>query len=500
MSHLKWLLLIVAAGFALRLVAINFLPASLNWDEVSLGYNAYSLLKTGRDEWGTILPTIFRAYGDYKLPIYIYLSTLSPFFVRLPSIVFGTLLIVVTYLLGRRLASPFVGLTAALLVAISPWTWWISRIALEANVGTLLIAIGVYCLLSRKLNLGILFLGLSVWAYNSARVFSPLFLFAYLIIHRPKLTTMSYLLTAFLFIPMFFQLFLPSGQARLNWLTILDSGAIAQIDQLQSRPGGRLLYNKATYFLYHFGQNYMSYFSPNFLFLKGGNHYQFSVQNHGLIYLISAPFFYIGILDLIKNYKLKIKNLVWVWLLLAPVAGSLTRDAPHVLRAVPMLPLPMLLTAIGLERFGKQIKVIFFAALLVFVIRYTLDAQNYRNIYSQSWQYGYSEVVQFIKQRYSNYDQIIFTKKYGEPHEYVAYFWPWDPADFAQTKLWDYHANWYWVNSLDKIKFINDWEIKDLVIKPNTLVIASPESEIPGHEIKRINFLDGQPAFVLYEK
>ena len=80
MSHLKWLLLIVAAGFALRLAAINLIPPSLNWDEVSLGYNAYSLLKTGRDEWGTVLPTIFRAYGDYKLPIYIYLATLSPFF------------------------------------------------------------------------------------------------------------------------------------------------------------------------------------------------------------------------------------------------------------------------------------------------------------------------------------------------------------------------------------------------------------------------------------
>ena len=228
MSHLKWLLLIVAAGFALRLAAINLIPPSLNWDEVSLGYNAYSLLKTGRDEWGTVLPTIFRAYGDYKLPIYIYLATLSPFFVRLPSIIFGTLLIVIAYLLGRRMSSPFVGLTAALLVAISPWTWWISRIALEANVGALLIAIGVYCLLSRKLSLGILFLGLSVWAYNSARVFSPLFLIFFLIINRRRirLSTMNYLLITILFTPMFLQLLMPSGQARLNWLTILDSGQL----------------------------------------------------------------------------------------------------------------------------------------------------------------------------------------------------------------------------------------------------------------------------------
>ncbi|MEK7090947.1 MAG: hypothetical protein AAB887_00385 [Patescibacteria group bacterium] len=499
MSHLKWLLLIVAAGLTLRLAAINFLPPSLNWDEVSLGYNAYSLLKTGRDEWGTILPTIIRAYGDYKLPIYVYLAVTSPFFIRLPSIIFGTLLIIVTYLLGRRLASPFVGLTSALLIAISPWTWWISRIALEANVGALLIAIGIYCLLARKLNLGILFLGLSVWAYNSARVFSPLFLTGYWLINRPKLTPIHYSLISIFFIPMIFQLLSSSGQARLNWLTILDSGAITQINQLQSRPGGRLVYNKATYFLYRFGQNYISYLSPNFLFLKGGNHYQFSVQNYGLLYLICLPFFYIGIWYLFRNYKLESRNSLLLWLLLAPVAGSLTRDAPHVLRAIPLLPLPMILTAIGLDRFGRNVKVLFFVVLLLSTMNYLFVTKSYRNNFSDAWQYGYSQVIQFIKPLYSQYDQIVFTKKYGEPHEFVAYFWPWDPADFSQNKSWDYHANWYWVNSLDKIKFVNDWEISTMAFKPNTLVISSPESEISGREIKRINFLNGQPAFIIYE-
>ena len=491
MSKISWLFLILILGLGLRFYWQSGFPPSLNWDEVSLGYNAYSLLKTGRDEWGTVLPTIFRAYGDYKLPIYVYLATVSPFFVRLPSIIFGTLLIIVTYLLGRRLASPFVGLTSALLVAISPWTWWISRIALEANVGALLIAIGVYCLLTRKLNWGILFLGLSVWAYNSARVFSPLFLIGYWLIHRPKLSTINYLLLTILFVPMFFQLLSPFGQARLNWLTLLDSGAITQINQLQSRPGGRLLYNKATYFLYRFSQNYVSYFSPDFLFLKGGNHYQFSIQNFGLLYLACLPFFYLGLLKLNKTS--------WAWLLLAPVAGSLTRDAPHVLRAIPMLPLPMLLTAIGLDRFGRGVKALFFVGLLISIIYYLASANSYRSNYSQSWQYGYSQVIQFIKPRYSGYNQIIFTKKYGEPHEFVAYFWPWDPADFAKNKSWDYHANWYWVNSLDKIKFVNDWEIDKMAFKPNTLVISSPESETPGREIKRINFLNGQPAFILYE-
>src|SRR3989344_8918545 len=68
------LILIITIAIFLRFWDLNVLPPSLNWDEVSLGYNAYSLLKTGQDEWGELMPLSFRAFGDYKLPGYIYLD------------------------------------------------------------------------------------------------------------------------------------------------------------------------------------------------------------------------------------------------------------------------------------------------------------------------------------------------------------------------------------------------------------------------------------------
>ena len=80
-----------------------FVPPSLNWDEVSLGYNAHSLQQTGRDEWGVVLPSLFRAFGDYKLPVYVYLTTPWPMFPRLTSYLAGILAIVVCYLLSRKL-------------------------------------------------------------------------------------------------------------------------------------------------------------------------------------------------------------------------------------------------------------------------------------------------------------------------------------------------------------------------------------------------------------
>ncbi|MBU2577901.1 hypothetical protein KKA69_03645, partial [Patescibacteria group bacterium] len=70
------LVLILFFSFLVRIYSLEKIPPSLNWDEVSHGYNAYSIIKTGKDEWGITLPLIFRAYGDYKLPFYIYLTTI----------------------------------------------------------------------------------------------------------------------------------------------------------------------------------------------------------------------------------------------------------------------------------------------------------------------------------------------------------------------------------------------------------------------------------------
>ncbi|TSC88439.1 MAG: Uncharacterized protein G01um101416_107 [Microgenomates group bacterium Gr01-1014_16] len=504
--NLKYLFLIILFGFALRAAFITDFPPSLNWDEVSLGYNAYSLLKTGRDEWGTVLPAIFRAFGDFKLPGYIYADVpfvavlgLNALSVRFPSIMAGTLLIFLVYALSRKLSAP--PLTSALLAAISPWSLFLSRVAVEANLGIFLFTLGVTLLLYRKLSLGIIYVLLSAWTYNSFRIFAPLFIVAYFLIYRTKTNIILYSLFFILFIPVLIQLLSPSGQARYKWLTLLDEGAIAQINQLRQRPGGRFVYNKATYLAYRFTTNYLNHFNPRFLFINGGSQYQFNIPGFGLLYLICLPFFYIGFLKIFKH------KVILLWLILAPIAGSLTRDAPHTLRAITMLPAVILITAYGLNRCSQVLKNtrIIFILLLLLSLDYYLNpvAFNYRTNYSWSWQYGYKETVKYVMDNYSKYDEIIFTKRYAEPHEFIAFYWPWDPADFQKSKRWDYHADWYWVNRLEKIKFVNDWEmpivIAALLPGQKYLVISSPDNPSPGTLLTQINFLDSKPAFYIKE-
>src|SRR3989344_4593815 len=138
------LLFIILLASVLRLYKLEAVPPSLYWDEASLGYNAYSILISARDEYGTFLPlTNFAAFGDYKPPGYIYAAVpsiaifgLSDFAIRFPSAFFGVLTVLLTYFLTKKLfESEVIAQVATLFLAISPWHLQFSRGAFEANLG-----------------------------------------------------------------------------------------------------------------------------------------------------------------------------------------------------------------------------------------------------------------------------------------------------------------------------------------------------------------------------
>ena len=62
---LSFLFILTLATF-LRLYRLKDNPAGFFCDEASIGYNAYSILTTGKDEWGQPWPLFFRAFGEYK--------------------------------------------------------------------------------------------------------------------------------------------------------------------------------------------------------------------------------------------------------------------------------------------------------------------------------------------------------------------------------------------------------------------------------------------------
>ncbi len=566
------LVIIVLFAAGLRFVKIAQIPPSLNWDEVSHGYNAYSILKSGRDEWDKSFPIIFKAYGDYKLPVYIYITVISEFLfglnafaVRLPSVLAGIGTVIFTYLFVKELFvyrgntltntqndAERVALLSSLLAVVEPWSLFLSRGAFEANIALFFIVAGVYFFFrsfrsSNFLLLTSFLFGLSVWTYNSARIFVPLLIVTLVLLFKKELlgvfkenrqlTSYILLLTSLFFLTMFYQLLNPIGQARYGRVAIIDDGAIAQIIEARQNSSfgpllTRLIYNRPTYFTQRFIENWGSHFTCSFLFFRGGSHYQFSVPGHGLLYLVNLPFFFSGLLILLKRVLKRDKASFFLlsWLILAPVPSSLTREAPHVLRSIVMLPIPMVLSAVGLVAvvnwlnkiriFKNKYKIlylIYFVFLAGFVENYlNIYFNDYKRIFSWSWQYGYRQVVDYIKLDYDKYDKIIVTKKYGEPHEFFLFFWPWDPGKYRNDPnlIRFNQSNWFWVDRFDKFYFVNDWNVpkeewQSFKLESGTsfncigqkcLLITSPEnSPKTWSKLKTVYFLDGKVAFDLYE-
>lgn len=546
------LLLIVILAFFLRVYHLDRNPPSLNWDEVSHGYNAYCILKTGRDEWGAKLPLIFRAYGDYKLPLYIYITVpfvaalgLNELSVRLVSVLSGTGLVLVAYLLTKKIAkNEKISLFSAFLTAVSPWSLFLSRAAVEANLGAFLFALGIYffvCWREKEefsnLFFSSLFWGLSLHAYNSARILVPFCLLGvvYLVFKKKQVKQgLLFGLVLLVFsLPVVWQLFNQSGKARYEWVSLIDQGIINQIIERRNVSKlpmvlTNLIYNRPVFFATLFVRNYLANLSPKYLFFYGGSHYQFSLPSHELLYLVTAPFLLLGLVKCLKtkNYKILV-----YWFFLSLVPSAVTKDAPHVLRTILILPSPMMISAVGLRQINSWLKekskfkgnLVYWALISAVFFSFGRWWRDYQQIYPESyswaWQYGYGQISSFVKENYGKYDVIFITKRYGEPHEFLLFYLKFDPRKYqdGENKKWDYHDKWYWINSFDKFEFVNDWEIISrskiknqrlktdrknnflLITSPGNYPEAMPAGRQGWNKIKTINFLDEKPAFEILE-
>lgn len=559
------IVLIVLFGFFVRITALSEIPPSLNWDEVSHGYNAYSILTTGRDEWGQTFPIAnFRAYGDYPLALNLYLTIpsiamfgLNEFGIRFPHALLGSLTVIASFFLVLGVTRQTkMSLLASLLVAIEPWYIFPSRFVLQSNLSVFLTTASIALFLNRGkhkffLPLSFLLLGLTLFSYHSTRIFSPLLLISTFVVYRREFLTwlakrdgtkiVSLLIIIIFFLPLPFILISTQARARAGWVFLIDQGAVNRIiqqRQTSTLPSEivRIVYNRPVYFIKEFSQRYLEYFSPNFLFLQGGTQYQFSIPGKGLLYWINLPFFYAGLLLLIKRAIKKEKDykFMFVWLALSPIPASITQDHFAVIRSTTMLPLPALLTTLGLigvwdfakarienraKVVGSVLAVLYTAFLFTNAKDYLLQLfTQYPYKYSWAWQYGYKQVVDYVKQNYARYDTVVVTKKYGEPHEFFLFHWPWDPEKYRSDPnlIRFYQSNWYWVDRFDKFYFVNDWEItragdrdKEFILESggrvdcasdSCLLVASPGDVSSGWKhLRTINFLDNKPAFEIYE-
>lgn len=525
-----WLPLILILAFLLRFVNLTSYPVGFNADEASFGYDAYSILKTGRDQWGNFFPLTLKSFGDYKAPLYSYLAIpfvaifgLSEFMVRLPNVLMGLMSVYIVYLLTREIRVRLkikleLEVFVSLLLAISPWSIMLSRGAFEANLVVLFVPLGIYLFLKEKLNLSAMIFGLSLFTYHSAKILSPLIFISLFVIFKKKkfLPVLIYLL---FFGSMLWTLITGAG-ARISERSItvgaLEEGARTKIALIQSGTNpviAKLFHNKYQVTVERFVNNYLQYFSPRFLLSQGAGEFYYGMMHGvGVIYLFEGILFF-GVFKLISNVKYKKTILLLcLWLLIAPVPAALSTGvgfSGH--RASGMMPVIQILMGFGFlgwfqifKNFTKNQKNIATVILFILVI---INLHKFLNIYFKNIpQESYRQMlfgnVEFSKWIFENSKSknVIISRSLSEPQIFLAFSQKIEPSYYqSEAKKWNVKT---WVDQIPeyslgkyKIKSI-DWKLD---ATRNILLVARPE-EFPKGILpdKAFDLPDGTP--IIYVK
>ncbi|MBU3956781.1 glycosyltransferase family 39 protein [Patescibacteria group bacterium] len=511
--------LILLLASILRLWGLSSYPAGLNADEAAIGYNAYSLILTGKDEHGNSWPIHFKSFGDYKPGLYFYLVLplvkilgLNVLAVRLPSAILGTLSVWLIYLLVKELFKNEVwGLLSAFFLAISPWHLHFSRGGWETNAATCLILLGSWLFFKglekpRFFVFSVLFYGLSFYTYHSARIIVPLLGLGLIFLYRKRLfqrknrqwVLISGIVGFIILIPLIISFFGPAGISRFAGVGLLaDTGPLWRINELRGHHGDtmalpvRLIHNRFIGYSIAFAKNWFDHLQGEYLFITGDVIERSRVPDMGQMYLFDILLVVLGIYFLLKKQP---KNwlVVFLWLAVAPVAAAMTFQTPHALRSLMMVIPLIIISAYGFYQSWLWVKTkakkplvtsywLLVAVVLLWSTTYYLHQYyvHYPKTYPDAWEYGFDQLVSYVQEVEGKYERIYVTDKYDQPYILFLFYLKYPPEQFQQeVKLTPRDKfGFSTVRDFDKYHFasINFEELK----KQKNVLIIGTDKEIP---------------------
>lgn len=536
--NLKLLLLVIIliAAF-LRLYKIEQVPPALDWDEIAAGYNAYTIANWGKDEWGKIFPLVFTSFKDDKHPVHIYITSLfiklfglSDFTTRLPGAIVGILAVYVIFYLAQVLfKSNLVALFSAIFLAVSPYHLHFSRGLWEVNFALFFFMLGLlmfYLALQRKgwlINISFLSFGISILSYHSSKIIIPPFVLMLIALYFRNLRKLSLnFYTGILIFTVFIALLFIDprllGIARVKQ-TQFSQDIIEKTQTFQKTKSHILGLGEITL------NQYLSHFTPQYLFVSGDQSPRNSVKTYGEFYKIDALFILIGSLSLFK-LRSRITLIVFVWLLLSPLPASLVKGAPSATRAVFMMGSLHLLAALGaaniVRLFRGQTKKY---ALIVILLLLSVQVYFYLNYYfnrypikdPHEWQYGMKQIVEFVKD-HEEYSQIFVTDIRSQPYIFFLYYLKYPLPEYLNNVVYNRldeskkyntvsYFGGYYLGKEGEQKRINvyfgGWDPIESVPDKGILYVISP-SQYDGlrhrssFDVKKIIYYpDGGTAFYL---
>lgn len=535
-TKLYTLFLIITIFFIsyLRLVNITSVPASLYWEEAALGYDAYSILQTGKDHHGHFLPIFaFESFGDWKPAGYFYaiipfikffgLTALS---VRLPAAVSGIFLVLLTALVGKKLKLPF--LITLLVSGISLWGIHFSRSGWEVMLATSCITAGVLffweATANEKIKLlsavaGIIFFALAAYTYHAARIIAPILCFALFLMwfisflwpvttDRKKIISVckknAWSIVAIFFVsfallaPLYYALLTkPELSQRYRETGSFFDLQIAVDSNNLRELAGNSIWSK---FFYHryiiWSIDYLGkiskHFTIDFLAVSGDPNLRHGTGFMGLLYPTDLIFLLIGIVVCFSKIK-KEYGFLLLWLLVPILVAALAQPVPHALRILPSQPAFILLITLGIwhtlnfllrQNFFKKIVfkyglfAVFFTAYLV---QFLVFWKYYQNVYpvisSQDWQFGYQgmvEKVAGIESQMEESEPVYISRGLGRPAMYYWFFTKTDPSEVQQQDGVEQKDQGEFTTYKNKI-FVRSANL--IPIEPSIVVVPYNEAE-----------------------
>src|SRR3990167_8973632 len=413
------LLLILFLGSFLRLWRLDRVPVSLFSDELDVGYQAYSILKTGKDYFGNSWPIHFQSYADYRTPLYIYSSVptvaafgITPWGVRLQAVLFGALGVLALYLLVLEIGNWKLATVASILLALSPWHIQYSRGAFEVTMLLAFLLFGLYFFFKslekpQFLWLSVLLLVLTPWIYNTAKLFTPLLMILLFILWKKQILKIerSQLVKAavagiVIGLPLVYATTFSGAIKRAEYLSVFTDPttktevdySILQDAKIRNVYGGgitskvltRLVHNKFSFWGSKVINNYISSLSFDFLFLKGDPNLRHSIEGVGQFYRFEVMALLLGIVLFFTKFKdRKVKLLILFWILAGIFPAAITRDGgTHATRLIIILPPLVLLMSYGLvealDSLRSKKRIILATSLaLLYLVSFVFYEHNY---------------------------------------------------------------------------------------------------------------------------
>ena len=492
------LLYIFLCALFIRTYRLGEIPSGFHVDEVKVGWNAYSILKTGKDDWGKAWQLHYNSFGDFRPTGYFYLTIpsitifgLNEFAVRFPSAFFGALTAVPLFYFVNLLAkNKNVSYLSSLLLAFSPWHITLSRATSEGIVSVFFVIIGIYFFFvsltkSRKTYFisSSFFLVSSYFFHHSARLLTPLFILI-IFIFNPKV---SFKISSvkkwslFLIIGLFVltATFASNKEARgrLSQVSIFNDLGIRHLrDKLPFEEGqnkvftARAFHNKLVLWGTRFVDEYSQYFSAKFLLSSGeAKPSRYNTVGNGVLTYAEFLFLIVGLIYIAKN---KFSYLPFLLLLIAPFPAAMTtEDSPNLHRSILMIPFIATICAFGLYKVNRSLGFILLTLNFIYFSHMYLVHNRVHEPIPLSRNVGVKEAIFAIDSLRKNYDLIYVTDIPDDIYPWYAFYTKQNPQVFNEKAKERDKGEWEFENIVfGKIKCPSR-DVKPEISAQKTLLI-----------------------------